>query len=501
MTQIPSPSARRARALPARPNLEHLKNEAKQRLKALRRQAPQSRLAAVQLALAREYGFASWRQLKAHVDQIAGGTARTQRERKRVFAAARAGDLETVRRAFAAGFDPATTDDDGRTIHQIAIADGHEAIELLVRDAAGRETHPPEQRQAIRAILAAAQDGRADELDRLLDAHPDLIDARGGGFEKQTALHRAVCCNQQACARLRLDRGADVHVRDFPDNATALHLAAAVADRAIVEMLVAAGSDAAAGGDDYEVGVLGWATCFRRVREDVAEYLLRHGGKLDIWSAIALDRADDVRNLVMREPSLLNARMSRNQRRRTPLHHAAAKNRPGMVRLLLALGADPNATDATGATPLTTAAQESAEASIVSTLLAAGATIDFVAALNLERHDLAEKMLRDDATRIGPDGRDTIALHLAVAKKDVRSVRWLIEHGVDVNAKRPMWGCNHTALHMTTENGALEIARMLLDAGADPDIHDDKYDASALRWAEFFGREEFIELFRARGGK
>ena len=83
----------------------------------------------------------------------------------------------------------------------------------------------------------------------------------------------------------------------------------------------------------------------------------------------------------------------------------------------------------------------------------------------------------------------------------MESVRWLIEHGVDVNAKRRMWDCNHTALHMTTENGAIDIARMLLDAGADPDIRDDKYDATVLRWAEFFGREPFIELIRGRGGK
>ena len=119
MTHDPSPSARRTRTLPARPSLEHLKNEAKQRLKALRREKPKAKLAAVQLVLAREYGFTSWRQLKAHVDR----NDPARRERKRVFDAARAGDVETVRRAFEAGFDPATADDDGRTIHQIAKAD------------------------------------------------------------------------------------------------------------------------------------------------------------------------------------------------------------------------------------------------------------------------------------------------------------------------------------------------------------------------------------------
>ena len=354
MTHDPSPSARRTRTLPVRPSLEHLRNEAKQRLKSLRQQNPQAKLAAVQLALALEYGFASWRQLKAHVDR----RDPAQLERKRVFDAARAGDVDTVRRAFAAGFDPGTTDADGRTIHQIAKAGRHEAIEILARDLQGSDTHPAQVQQAIGAILDAANQGRVDELRRLLDAHPDLIDARGGYFQKQTALHKAACGNRHACVRLLLERGADVHIRDFPDNAYALHLAAAVADLDMVKMLVEAGSDIDGKGDDYEVGVLGWATCFGRVREDVAAYLLRSGAKLDLWSAIALDRADDVRALITSDPTLLNARMTRNQHRRTPLHHAAAKNRPLIVRLLLDLGADPHATDATGATPLTTAARE-----------------------------------------------------------------------------------------------------------------------------------------------
>ncbi|HYQ19519.1 MAG TPA: ankyrin repeat domain-containing protein [Xanthobacteraceae bacterium] len=496
MTHDPSPSARRTRTLPARPSLEHLKNEAKQRLKSLRRQEPQARLAAVQLALAREYGFASWRQLKTHVDR----SDPAQLDRKRVFDAAHAGDVETVRRAFAAGFDPGTTDADGRTIHQIAKADRHEAIEILARDVQGGATRPAQVEQELGAILDAANQGRVDELRRLLDAHPDLIDARGGDFQKQAALHKAACGNRHACVRLLLERGADIHVRDFPDNASALHLAAAVADLEMVRMLVEAGSDVDGRGDDYEVGVLGWATCFRRVREDVAAYLLSQGAKLDLWSAIALDRADDVRRLITGDPALLNARMTRNQHRRTPLHHAAAKNRPAMVRLLLDLGADPRAADATGATALTTAAQENADANIVSMLEVAGAELDFIAALNLKRYDLAAAMLKEDPSRIGPNGRDTIVLHLSVSKRNVESVRWLIEHGIDVNAKRPMWDCNHTALHMTAENGALDLSRMLLDAGADPNIRDDKYGATALGWANFFSREELATLVREKGG-
>ena len=59
-------------SLPTRPNLGYLKKLAKQRLRAMRRDDEKSsaRFAEAQLAIAREYGFASWRALKAHVDSI-----------------------------------------------------------------------------------------------------------------------------------------------------------------------------------------------------------------------------------------------------------------------------------------------------------------------------------------------------------------------------------------------------------------------------------------------
>src|SRR5438105_4825795 len=100
MSRSPAPSASRVRELPTPPSLEHLRNAAKHRRKALREKDPRAKLADAQVAVARDYGFASWRQLKAHVDKIT---------RKRVFTAARAGDVDTVRRALQSGFDPSLT--------------------------------------------------------------------------------------------------------------------------------------------------------------------------------------------------------------------------------------------------------------------------------------------------------------------------------------------------------------------------------------------------------
>ena len=478
--------------LPPRANLEHLRNEAKQRLKTLREQDPSVKLADAQLAIAHEYGFASWRRLKAAVDE---------RDRERVFAAARAGDVEAIRRALQHGFNAGATDTNGRTIHQIAKTLNHTDLELFMRVHQERDERGDDVKRLVRSILEAAAEGRADELRGLLDAHPDLVDAPETSWERQTALHRAAWRNRPDCVRVLLDRGANVGIRDFGDNAYPLHFAAAEADFAIVRMLVEAGSDVVGEGDDHHLEVLGWATCLGRIREDVAEYLLRACARLNIWSAIALDRADDVRAFVRSVPSMPAARMSRNEHGRTPLHHAAAMNRPAMVRLLLELGADVHARDDVGRTALTVAAAEKADPVILGLLQDAGATLDLLAAITLGRYDLAEQILAEDPARIGPDGPDTVALHLLVAQRNLDGVRWLIEHGVAVNAKRVLWDCNHTALHVTIEpGGAIELTRMLLDAGADPNIRDDKYEATALGWAEFCGQPQIAELLRRRGG-
>jgi hypothetical protein len=62
------------RNLPVRPNLEYLRNEAKELLEQLRRTNASAQLADAQFALARDYGHDSWPKLKAHVEQLATRT-------------------------------------------------------------------------------------------------------------------------------------------------------------------------------------------------------------------------------------------------------------------------------------------------------------------------------------------------------------------------------------------------------------------------------------------
>lgn len=49
---------------PGRPNFEHLKKQAKEKLRELRRTNPAAKLADAQHAIARQYGFINWAQLK-----------------------------------------------------------------------------------------------------------------------------------------------------------------------------------------------------------------------------------------------------------------------------------------------------------------------------------------------------------------------------------------------------------------------------------------------------
>jgi hypothetical protein len=57
-------------ALPAQANLAWLRKTAKQHLRIMRAQRRDAKLAEAQFAIARQYGFSSWRSLKAHIDRL-----------------------------------------------------------------------------------------------------------------------------------------------------------------------------------------------------------------------------------------------------------------------------------------------------------------------------------------------------------------------------------------------------------------------------------------------
>jgi ankyrin repeat protein len=258
-------------------------------------------------------------------------------------------------------------------------------------------------------------------------------------------------------------------------------------------------------GDDHALEVIGWATCFDRCHDDVAELLVSRGARHHIFSAIAMNLGDEVRRIVVAEPGALSRRLSRNEDHRPPLHHAVRMNRPEMVALLVELGADPLAVDGSGFTAVAYATSTDVDRPVMEALFSMttaeltsaergrrrprGGALDLVAALALGLWDTAERLAREPAP--GP-------LHLMAKRGDSAAARWLLAHGADPNARWRHWDADVTPLHLAAAHGHADVVRLLLDAGADRSIRDSKHGGNALDWAEHFQRPATVrELVRS----
>ena len=157
---------------------------------------------------------------------------------------------------------------------------------------------------ALQSLLRAADRGDAAMVAEVLDAHPDIINERGtleGHTGLRTALHFGV--HHEPVVRLLLERGADPNIRDEGDNAFPLHFAAERGDLPVIGLLVEHGAQTVAGEvDDHELDIIGWATAFEDVppRPEVVAYLLAHGARHTMFSAVATGATDAIRDLAAR---------------------------------------------------------------------------------------------------------------------------------------------------------------------------------------------------------
>ena len=364
-------------------------------------------------------------------------------------------------------------------------------------------------------VIDAARTGKVDRLRALLDEHPDKLHIKVPPYEA-SLLFPAAQSGSLDTVGLLLDRGLDVNYRESGDNTYALHWVAAQGNLAMARKLVDAGGDVIGDGDDHAGGVIGWASCWDGCDDDahraVVDFLISRGARHHIFSAVAMDLADEVRRIVAADPAALNQRQSRNENHQTPLQFAVRMNRPAMVQLLSDLGADPLAVDGSGmpvagyaTTPdidlpvmekiaaLTTAEFESATLGRRAPKLS---VMDLLAAVALRAWDEAATILAVNPTSTAHVG----ALHLLAKRGDAIGVQWLLEQGANADALWPHWDAEVTALHLAALSGATDVARVLIDAGANPRIHDSQHDSDALGWARFFNRAEIVRLLEPFDG-
>ena len=355
--------------LPERASLDWLRKTAKDNLKALRADNKQARLADAQLALARAYGFASWRALKAHVGPHAA----------------------------------------------------------------------PLPEMVVAAFLRAVGDGETEKVRTALAGAPALANAVGphpywGG--RPQPLHVAIETKR-------------------PD---------------MFDLLLAAGAEPSGCNQDYDH----WSPLmltFSRDQPEMRAALIAKGARIGPVEALLMK--DDARvatllnkglpDVVPNDGSLL-----------------AFARTPFAIDHLLALGASPTQQDRWGATPIEAMSRTGAEGP------------------ELVRH----MMLRGVApsplefARLGD--RDSLAMLIAADPEIARSgavmmaavdfghhalARWLLDRGADANARANAQS-RQTALHSAAWNGDLEMAHLLVEAGADMRARDGQYDNIPEGWAE-----------------
>jgi len=249
---------------------------------------------------------------------------------------------------------------------------------------------------------------------RLLDAHPCDVNARGGVHG--TPLHAAVHKEDLDLVVLLLERGADMESRDLQDQ-TPLYVASSRGYAEVVRSLINRGADlnVECGDEDNRLRKAKWTPLYvasKNGRLEVARLLLGHGTGVnyqDNWG-------------------------------RSALHIASRHASNNLVRLLLDHGANPYALDNEEKSALHYASFDG-RITIVKSLLEYGANVD------------------------AQSRWVWTPLHDAARWGHLKAIQLLLDHGADVNAQ---WGDRWTALHQAAFYGHVQVVEVLLKRRADP---------------------------------
>lgn len=253
----------------------------------------------------------------------------------------------------------------------------------------------------------------------------------------------------------------------------------------------------------------------------MARLLLSKGAEVNsptqapwLWTALqdaALSGNEDMVELLLSQGAHVNAPPSCRRGGRTALQAAVESGKMGLVKLFVNTGADVNASAAPqGGRTCLQAAAERGDLDLVNYLLRLGADVNspasahsgltaLQAAVKVDNLELVERLLEAGAdVRSRPNQEDYLeplcCLCTALSNRSYELARLLLNKGADPNES-----CGFsTPLEIAVDNAAIEMIRYLILAGVD--VNRRPVDSStALETAARGGRAEIVSLLIAGG--
>jgi ankyrin repeat protein len=456
-----------SRDLPARPNLEHLKRQARNLLRDYEQGDPAAierfrtlgakpgdspepetpKLADAQHLVAQEYGFTTWPQLKAHVDALDQPFDPVAA----LHTAGRANDPARVRQLLdqypalkARLNDPLPGAAFGATPLLAVLPWGNrEMIDVLL--AAGANINQKShwwaggfgvldddrglapfliERGAIVDVHAAAKLGMMERLDALIVANPELVHARGG--DGQTPLHVAPTVE---VAQYLLDHDADINAVDVDHESTP-------------------------------------AQYMIRDRQPVARYLVSRGCRTDILMAAALGDIDLVRHYLDTDPASIRTSVSEQ-------YFPKRDPRAGGSIYIWTLGGNKTAH---------VVAREFRHEDVFDLLMSRSSDeLKLALACELGDESVFKTLLaRHPNLVITLSGEERRKLVVAAQNNNAKAVELMLSAGWPVDVKGDHGGA---ALHWAAWHGNAEMVREILKYHPALEARSDQFDLTPLGWA------------------
>lgn len=256
---------------------------------------------------------------------------------------------------------------------------------------------------------------------------------------------------------------------------------------------------------DAEIGLLrAWIDQGAEFRTDIVAEAPRKpvGPKLTaLVAAVRAGRRGEIEQRLVASPEVIKGIDAGGS---TALHHAAGFGPLGNLQLLINKGADVNAKNRRGSTPLHWAIHDEAkvrllltEGANVNARQAQGRTPLYLAAMLGDSVPTIRLLLSRGADpNLGSVNGQT-PLMTAAARGNVEAMQSLIERGAEVNAKD---GAGETALMAACTNGNARAVRLLIERGADVKATS-KRNETALGFAATAGVQASVEMLLAAGAE